>query len=88
MIEIADDRTLDPHARRVMIDTRKWIFSKMRPEKYGDYLKTEAETNVTINVANMLVMPQMPQDGKLKLPARNTPALPAPAIIDAEPESE
>lgn len=36
LIEISDDKTLDPNARRIMVDTRKWLLSKMRPDKYGD----------------------------------------------------
>lgn len=35
-IEIADDLTEDPNSRRVRIDARKWLLSKMRPDKYGD----------------------------------------------------
>jgi len=36
MLDIADD--LDEHAqsRRVRIDTRKWIASKLKPKRYGD----------------------------------------------------
>ncbi len=34
--EIADDLTEDPNSRRVRIDARKWLLSKMRPDKYGD----------------------------------------------------
>ncbi len=35
-LEIADDLTEDPNSRRVRIDARKWLLSKMRPDKYGD----------------------------------------------------
>jgi hypothetical protein len=33
---IADDRILDPHDRRIRVDTRKWLLSKMLPRIYGD----------------------------------------------------
>ena len=36
MIDIADDKTLDPNDRRVRIDTRKWLAGKMRPKKYSE----------------------------------------------------
>lgn len=38
MLDIADDKTLDPKDRRVRIDTRKWLAGKMKPKKYGDKL--------------------------------------------------
>lgn len=47
MTAISDDPTLDPNARRVMIDTRKWLFSKMRPDKYGDRLTLDGNVNIT-----------------------------------------
>ena len=34
--DISDDLTEDPNSRRVRIDARKWLLSKMRPDKYGD----------------------------------------------------
>jgi hypothetical protein len=63
---------------RLRVDSRKWLLSKLSPEKYGERLELAGDvaSNTTINIANMLVMPQ---NGKL--PARNTRALP-------EPESE
>ena len=36
MLDIADDKTLDAHDRRVRVDTRKWVLGKMKPKKYGD----------------------------------------------------
>lgn len=36
MVDIADDKSLDPQDRRVRIDTRKWLAGKMRPKKYSD----------------------------------------------------
>jgi hypothetical protein len=40
-IAIADDVSLDPAGRRVAVDARKWLLSKMRPDKYGDRVATE-----------------------------------------------
>lgn len=36
MLDIADDPKLNPNDKRVRIDTRKWISSKLKPKKYGD----------------------------------------------------
>ena len=35
MLEIADDPKDNPQNKRVRIDTRKWIASKLKPKKYG-----------------------------------------------------
>jgi hypothetical protein len=36
MIEIVDDDKLDPLDKRVRIDARRWIMSKVSPQRYGD----------------------------------------------------
>ncbi len=36
LLAIADDSELDPADRRVKIDTRKWIASKLKPGTYGE----------------------------------------------------
>jgi hypothetical protein len=36
VIEIADDQTLDPNSRRVMMDARRWYLSKLAPKRYGE----------------------------------------------------
>jgi len=41
IVRIADDQVEDPNSRKVRIDARKWLLSKMRPDKYGD--KTSVE---------------------------------------------
>ena len=43
MIEVADDKTLDPNDKRVRVDTRKWIASKLKPKKYGDKLALDGD---------------------------------------------
>lgn len=39
MLDIADDKSLDPNDRRVRLDARKWLAGKLRPKKYGDKLE-------------------------------------------------
>jgi hypothetical protein len=36
LIQIADNDLLEPNDRRVRIDTRRWLMSKLHPAKYGD----------------------------------------------------
>jgi hypothetical protein len=47
IIEISDDDTLDPNARRVRVDSRKWLLSKLLPKQYGD----RVEINATVSRA-------------------------------------
>jgi hypothetical protein len=50
IIEIADDSSDDANSRRVRVDARKWVASKLLPKKYGDRTRTEhtGAVNVTI----------------------------------------
>lgn len=41
ILDIADDDSIDPQHKRIMVDTRKWLASKHRPKKYGDRIHTE-----------------------------------------------
>ena len=36
VMEIADDKSLEPHDRRVRIDTRLKVAARLKPKKYGD----------------------------------------------------
>lgn len=38
ILDIADDPSLHPNDKRVRIDTRKWLASKLKPKRYGDRL--------------------------------------------------
>ncbi len=38
MDDIAHDSTIDTQRARLIIDTRKWTSSKLKPKKYGDKL--------------------------------------------------
>lgn len=35
-VDIADNPDIDPNHKRIMVDTRKWFTSKLKPKKYGD----------------------------------------------------
>lgn len=40
-LDLADDQTILPDSRRIMVDTRKWYTSKIAPKIFGDKTKTE-----------------------------------------------
>ena len=41
MLDIADEGSGDTQRDRLRVDTRKWVASKLKPKKYGDYQKHE-----------------------------------------------
>lgn len=55
LIEIADNDTIDPNHKRIMVDTRKWVASKLKPKRYGDKAEVEHSGNVglTVNVVRL-----------------------------------
>jgi len=69
MLDIADDRSLDPNKARLMIDTRKWLASKILPKKYGDQKKCASEDNkVIVNVSmHPTRKPEMEQDSDARI---------------------
>jgi hypothetical protein len=54
LTDIADDVTQGTmeqiQAARLRVDTRKWIASKLKPLKWGEYVADTAKTNVTFNI--------------------------------------
>lgn len=46
MLEIADDAKLDPQDKRVRIDTRKWLATKLLPKKYGDRVEVSGTVSL------------------------------------------
>jgi len=55
LIAIADDTSGDidyasVYQRKLKIDTRKWMLSKMRPQRYGERIQHERTTNQTLTV--------------------------------------
>ncbi len=43
MQAISDDPTLDHNHKRIMVDTRKWIASKLKPKKYGEKVQLSGD---------------------------------------------
>jgi hypothetical protein len=50
IIEIADDETIEPNARRIRVDTRRWLMSKLAPGRYGDRLVHSGDPENPIQV--------------------------------------
>lgn len=48
IISIADNESEDPQSRRIKVDARKWVASKLKPKKYGDRIHNEHSGNVTL----------------------------------------
>jgi hypothetical protein len=38
ILSVSDDPTITSDQKRIMVDSRKWLLSKLAPKKYGDKL--------------------------------------------------
>lgn len=52
IMDIADNLEEDPNSRRIRVEARKWVLSKLRPDKYGD--RVAVEHSVGESVADVL----------------------------------
>lgn len=43
MSRISDDASLDPNDKRIRVDTRKWLASKILPKLYGDKVQLSGD---------------------------------------------
>jgi hypothetical protein len=50
LVRIADDPNLEPNDRRVRVDTRKWLMSKLAYRRYGDKLVHSGDPENPIQV--------------------------------------
>lgn len=46
IVDISDDKTIDPAHKRLMLDARKWSASKLAPRKYGERLELAGQVTV------------------------------------------
>jgi hypothetical protein len=49
-LRIADDQSLDPNSRRIMVDVRKWLLSKLCAGRYGDRLELAGSRDAPLTV--------------------------------------
>jgi hypothetical protein len=54
MLDIADDLSDDAQSRRVRVDTRKWIASKLKPKKYGDKVEQNVKHGLDDDLTRLL----------------------------------
>jgi hypothetical protein len=52
IVDIADNPELDPNDKRVRIDARKWVASKLKSKQYGD--KIDVDANVKVGLFGLL----------------------------------
>jgi len=50
ILDIADDPDIDPQHKRIMVDARKWIASKLKPKIYGDKVDLNHSGDVSVQV--------------------------------------
>jgi hypothetical protein len=49
VLTIADDKTLDPHERRIRVDSRKWLLAKLLPKVYGDKVTVAGDSKAPLH---------------------------------------
>ena len=49
LLEIADDNSLEPNDRRVRLDVRKWLMSKLNPAHYGERVQLAGDPDNPIH---------------------------------------
>jgi hypothetical protein len=69
IVDISQDETLDPQARRLMVDTRKWLLSKLMHRTYGDKLDVTSGGE-TLNTSNAMLVDQRVQSIIMQAQAR------------------
>lgn len=52
IVEISDRDDLPADQKRVMIDARKWVASKLLPRKYGDSMTLKGDKDNPLRIAN------------------------------------
>ena len=48
--EVASGTSEEIQAARLRVDARKWVASKLRPTKWGEYQADTVKTNITFNI--------------------------------------
>jgi hypothetical protein len=86
IIEIADDDRLEPNDRRVRVDTRKWLMSKLAPKRYGDRLLHSGDPEHPLLMLHMRA--ELTPLTVYELAALDTFTRARLTIIDSEPQPE
>jgi hypothetical protein len=91
VIMISDDEGLDPQARRVRCDARKWAAAKLLPRVYSDKVvhSGDPDNPIEVRVQSMSKEERLLEAQKLLAEIARLSGLPeigAPTIENAEPE--
>jgi hypothetical protein len=53
LLDVANDQSILPDSRRVMVEARKWLLSRLKPAKYGDKIQAEHSGGLSITVSRV-----------------------------------
>lgn len=75
IVDLANDDTLEPNDKRIRIDTRKWLLSKLIPKTYGDKLDVTSGGEalaapahlIDQRVQSIIMQARMRRDGQLAI---------------------
>ena len=82
IVDIADYTLEDPNSRRIRVDARKWVASRLKPREYGDIQRIEGNIEVTISVADQILEARRKRRGAAALDRNAGP------IVDAVAEAD
>jgi hypothetical protein len=57
IMAISDDCTIDARHKRIMVDSRKWIASKLKSKRYGDKIDINNQGGLTVQVVSAIPDP-------------------------------
>lgn len=87
IVAIADDQTAEPNDRRVRVETRKWLMSKLAYRRYGDKLIHSGDPENPLVIAHRRVAEQALDPEQLEAISRLVEARLGGPVIDVEAHS-
>lgn len=84
ILVIADDVTLEPNDRRVRVDTRKWLMSKLDVKRYGDKLIHSGDPDNPVTVLHKVASVEHLSQAELDALDSFTQARLTSTVIDAD----
>jgi len=86
IVRVANDQSLEPNDRRVKIDTKKWLMSKIAYRRYGDKLIHSGDPENPVQVMHKAA--PIERLSSVELEALDYFTQARLMIIDAEPQTE
>jgi hypothetical protein len=74
IVDLSNDDSIDPNDKRIRIDTRKWLLSKLIPRTYGDKLDVTSDGQalqvpthqIDARVQSIIMMAQARRNGAMQ----------------------